>query len=127
RTFSEWSMSSFAQAPGVDMQGRFGGNKQVVSTCQDCHMQDASGVACNPMFGPTFRNDLPSHFFNGANTWVLRAVRALYSDAYTYLTEDSVNAAIGRVHNMLRAASDVQMTMPSASTLNVRVINQSGH
>lgn len=127
RTYSEWSMSEFAQGAGVDMRGRFGGNKPVVSTCQDCHMQDASGVGCSPAFGPTFRNDLPSHFFNGANTWVLKAVRDLYPDTDTYLSDETVNASLARTEQMLRNASDVEVTIPSAGTLNVRITNQSGH
>ena len=44
RTFTEWSLSSFAAGP-IQMGGRFGGNKTAVSSCQDCHMPDTDGTA----------------------------------------------------------------------------------
>jgi Cytochrome c554 and c-prime len=125
RTFSEWSLSLFAQGP-VEMNGRFGINQTAVSSCQDCHMPGATGTGCHPELGPVTRDNLPSHFFNGANTWVLRAVRALNDDATTYLSEASVNASIARAEGMLRAASDLELTQ-AGRMLNVRILNYSGH
>ncbi len=122
RTYSEWSMSDFALAP-IDMGGRFGGNKLEVSSCQDCHMPDVSAQACR--FEPE-RDDMPLHSFNGGNTWVLAAIRNLYPDSETFLTEDSVNQSIARAEEMLRNASDMELT-EIGSDLNVRIINQSGH
>jgi hypothetical protein len=126
RTYSEWLMSAFAQAP-IDMGGRFGGNKLEVSSCQDCHMPDVTAQGCR--FEPP-RDDMPLHAFSGGNNWVLRAIRNLYPDSETYLTETAVDQSIDRAVAMLQAASDLELTeLPSgsASELNVRVVNQSGH
>lgn len=125
RTYSEWSMSSFAQGP-IDMGGRFGGNDPLVSSCQDCHMPTASGYGAEPTFGPPFRNDLPRHYFNGANTWVLKSVRSLYPDGQTFLSPRLVDEAIERTLGMLDAASDMELTV-EYNRLKVRIINQSGH
>jgi hypothetical protein len=125
RTFSEWSQSAFAQGP-IDMDGRFGGNKFLVSTCQDCHMPDGSGVAANPILGPDFRDDLPQHTFLGSNSWVLRAVRNLYEDEETGLSRDDITATLGRTASFMQAASDMELTR-AGRDLNVRIINQSGH
>tara|TARA_R110000782_G_scaffold19101_4_gene52015 strand:+ start:33605 stop:35461 length:1857 start_codon:yes stop_codon:yes gene_type:complete len=122
RTYSEWAMSAFAVAP-IDMGGRFGGNKLEVSTCQDCHMPDVTAQGCR--FEPP-RDDMPLHSFNGGNNWVLAAIRNLYDDSETYLSEASVNQSIARAEEMLRNASDMELTH-AGSDLIVRVINQSGH
>ncbi len=122
RTYSEWSMSDFAQGP-IDMGGRFGGANPLVSTCQDCHMPDVNGAGC---FFTDPWPDLPRHFFNGANTWVLKAIRNLYDDSESLLTEDSVNDSIARAIGMLQAASDLELTHDGVD-LTARVINQSGH
>ena len=42
-TFDEWAASAYATT-GV-YAPQFGGNKTVVSTCQDCHMPDVTGQA----------------------------------------------------------------------------------
>ena len=122
RTYSEWSQSAFADAP-INMGGRFGGNKLEVSTCQDCHMPDATGKACS--FGET-RTDLPTHHFNGGNTWALKAVRNLYNDGDTYLSAASVDASIARAVDMLKKASDLALTA-TATSMTARITNESGH
>ncbi|MGE3106825.1 MAG: hypothetical protein AB7G11_13850 [Phycisphaerales bacterium] len=123
RTYSEWLGSLFAAGP-VNMNGRFGGNRTAVSSCQDCHMPTTTGQGCS--FNPPVRNDLPQHDFNGANTWVLRAVNALVDQGETGLTDESVDASIARNIDMLQRASDMELTAQSG-TLNVRIINYSGH
>ncbi len=123
RTYSEWSRSAFAQGP-VHMGGLFGGNLLEVSSCQDCHMPDATGKACS--FGAT-RPDLPTHFFNGGNTWVLKAVRSLYPDIETHLSQASVDASILRATQMLQNASHLELSEPAAGTVNARIINNGGH
>jgi hypothetical protein len=125
RTYSEWEQSQFADGP-VEMFNRFGGNTTRYSTCQDCHMQDQSGVACQPVLGPVFRNDLPAHFFTGVNSWVLRAVRALYPDVETGLTAQSVEDAYQRTLEMHRDAVDV-LAWSDQGELRVRLVNQTGH
>jgi len=125
RTYSEWTASQFADGP-VEMASRFGGNLSAYSTCQDCHMPDTTGGACQPVLGPVIRNDLPQHTLNGVNSWVLRAVRALYPDIETGLTTQSVADAQARTEEMHRDAVDVQAWM-NQGELRVRLVNQTGH
>lgn len=125
RTYSEWEQSQFADAP-VEMQARFGGNKTAYSSCQDCHMPDVTGGACQPVLGPVIRNDLPQHSFSGVNSWVLRAVRALYPDIETGLTAQSVQDSFDRNAEMQRDAVDVQ-AWTTPGQLRVRLVNQTGH
>jgi hypothetical protein len=124
RTYSEWLMSDFAAGP-IDMTGRFGGNNPLVSTCQDCHMADATDRACIFEERP-IRDDLPQHHFNGGNTWVLNAVRALYPDSETFLSQSTVDASVNRTVLMLENASDMDLTQ-NGSDINIRITNESGH
>lgn len=125
RTYSEWSQSDFARGP-IDMGGRFGGTSPLVSTCQDCHMPTTAGVSCTPVFDPIFRSDLALHDFNGANTWVLAAVRNLHPDDETGLTAQSVADAHARTRAMLEAASDLELSQ-DFDRIRARVVNQTGH
>jgi mono/diheme cytochrome c family protein len=122
RTYSEWLASDFARGP-IDMGGRFGGVKTAVSTCQDCHMPDAVGKAAKQ--GVT-RPDLPTHYFNGGNTWVLLAIRNMLSDSETLLSAASVADSIARTVDMLEKASDMELSVEGSEVV-VRVINQTGH
>ena len=67
RTYSEWTMSEYNTPAGV-YAPQFGGNKLYVSTCQDCHMRDVTGVGCNKR-GALIRDDLPLHDLTGGNTF----------------------------------------------------------
>ena len=132
RTYSEWANSDFAVAP-VDMGGRFGGNKNLVSSCQDCHMPDTTGVACAPGLGGTNRSDLPLHDFSGANTWVPEAVFRLDQSLDLY-GPSAVNGqplsvfqdAVARNVSMLQRACDLELSI-SGGDLVCRIVNQSGH
>jgi hypothetical protein len=130
RTYSEWASSAFSAGGVLFEDGRFGGNHPtgVMEECQDCHMPDRMTGGCAFWEFPPFfaRPDVPEHTFAGANTWVLKAVRALYDDGDTGLSPESVDDAVARNSNMLRAASDVQVAR-AGSTIEVRVINWSGH
>jgi hypothetical protein len=123
RTYSEWAASLFAQGP-VELNGRFGGNQTAVSSCQDCHMPKVTGQGC--AFDPPERTDLPQHNFAGSNTWVLRAINALYPQNETMMSDEVVDAAVARNIDMLQRASDMELTA-DAGALNVRIINFSGH
>ncbi|QYU67344.1 oligosaccharide flippase family protein [Leptolyngbya sp. 15MV] len=114
RTFSEWSQSIFAQGP-VDVGGRFGGNLPAVSSCQDCHMPHEQAKNC-VMGDP--RPSVPLHHFNGANTWVLKAIRNLYDDSETFLSAATVDASIARAREMLQKASDTELI----SFVNVMIL-----
>ncbi len=138
RTFSEWSNSQFANG-GVQMNGRFGGNHPtgIMEVCQDCHMPDQVSPGCRvPGFAP--HEDMPAHFLNGANNWVLNAVNTLYSDGDTGLNDpvfidqntgldpDIINDAIARSIDNLQRSSDLE-TWQGGNRLNVRVLNYCGH
>ncbi len=132
RTFTEWSLSDFADGP-IEMGGRFGGNQTAVSSCQDCHMPDTDGTACQPFLEGAVRTDLPQHDFNGANSWVPRAIYSLDTSLLLY-PETHVNGqplfvfedAIARNKAMLRAAGDLALSQ-SGSDLVARITNQTGH
>jgi hypothetical protein len=120
RTYSEWLMSAYPA--GVDAGGRFGGNKTVVSTCQDCHLRDVSGVACNKASG-VFRNDLPLHDMTGGNTWVPDILGQFWPG------ETDANAlAAGKVRarDMLQKAARL-LAWDSSGNLIVRVYNETAH
>jgi hypothetical protein len=129
RTYSEWAASAFAQGP-IDMEGRFGGNKLEVSSCQDCHMPDVSGHGARPALGAVHREDVPAHQFAGANSWVLRAVMEQYGEE-SGLTEESVSASEARTRSMMERAADLELARPlgifESGPLLVRVVNQTGH
>ena len=123
RTYSEWSMSDFAQAP-VPIGDRYETTLTSVSSCQDCHMPEADVQACR------FEDSQPNHSthsFNGGNNWVLNAIRNLNeNDFVTGLLPDLVAQSIERTEEMLRDASDLDLSMVK-NNLNVRITNQTGH
>jgi len=129
RTYSEWKNSYYFTQGGVEHEpGRFGGNDEVhggvMHTCQDCHMPDQSGFGCS--IAPPLRPDVPQHSFLGANTWVQRAVRSLYPDSQTFLSQELVDTAIARNTDFLQKASDMTLTK-IGNNLRARVINRTGH
>ena len=125
RTYSEWANSTFAEAE-IEMNGRFGGNKTAVSSCQDCHMPDTSGTACLDGLGGQFRTDLPQHHFNGANSWVLHAIHVNNPPGSTGLSDQTVEESIQRNIDMLQSAADLDV-YNSGGDLVVRIVNQTGH
>ena len=131
RTYSEWLISDFADGGVAFDDSRFGGNHPtgLMQSCQDCHMPKQVGAGCVFVAGIHDRDDIGQHSFAGANTWVLEAIKhQLGDEASTIgLTEDRVQAAKARTIRMLKDASDMELSLPSATSLNVRIINQSGH
>ena len=133
RTYSEWLNSDFANGGVVFEDGRFGGSipdESPISSCQDCHMPPQVGGACGFWQAPPFfeRDDVGAHSFAGGNTWVLSAIQTqMGMDAEYYgVTDDRVDAANLRTQQMLRDASDMELTY-DAGVLNVKVTNRSGH
>jgi hypothetical protein len=120
RTYSEWLMSAYPA--GVDAGGRFGGNKTVVATCQDCHLEDVSGVACNKASG-VHRDDLPLHDMTGGNTWVPDILGQFWPGE----TDPSALAAgKARAQDMLERAASL-LAWESSGDLVVRVYNETAH
>jgi len=132
RTYSEWEQSSFGSG-GVDMGGRYGGNKTVVSTCQDCHMPDLSGEGAAPGLGAIWRDDLPDHGFAGVNSWVPLAIHdldlslTLYgSSEASYVPEYLLQKSVDRNIALLQSASDLLVTT-QGNQATARITNEAGH
>lgn len=133
RTYSEWLNSDFADGGVVFADGRFGGalpDDAAISSCQDCHMPPQIGGASTFYENPPFfeRNDVGAHSFAGGNTWVLDAIAdQLGVDAEFYgLTPERMDAANMRTEQMLRDASDMELSI-EGDELQVRIVNRSGH
>lgn len=127
RTFTEWQLSTFAKG-GVQMNGRFGGTGHptgIMESCQDCHMPKLVSPGCIIKGFPVFA-DLPRHSFAGANSWVIRAVDELFEPSETGLTPEIVDSAVANNLEMLRLASDMELSQ-AGDQLKVRIINYTGH
>ena len=120
RTYSEWKMSEYNTPAGVQSDA-FGGNKQFVSSCQDCHMQDVTGLGCNK--NPPLRNDLPLHDMTGGNTFIPKILYDLYDDD---VDTSALNAGIDRARYMLQNAADLDISVTN-QTVQVTVTNETGH
>jgi glucose/arabinose dehydrogenase len=121
RTYSEWLHSEYNSANGV-FAPQFGGNKDYVSTCQDCHMRDVTGRGCN-LSGVPIRSDLPLHDLTGGSTWIPSLLPALYPGQVDPL---AIQAGIDRARQMLQNAA-VLTAQPNGSQLDVTVTNNTGH
>lgn len=135
RTYSEWQLSAFNTPQGVILP-QFGGNKSSVSTCQDCHMRDVTGVG-GAFFGNAtsspVRDDLPLHDLTGANNWVPQIIPQHPAFSATFTTEpyaaerlDALNAGIDRATAMLQNAAELDVSL-TGTQLVVTITNNSGH
>ncbi|MCA9896907.1 MAG: hypothetical protein H6654_05970 [Ardenticatenaceae bacterium] len=132
RTYSEWRLSEFNTPGGVALP-QFGGNKSSVSTCQDCHMRDVTGVG-GTFFGSTAnsvtRNDLPLHDLTGANNWVPPLIPQHPVFSATFANNparlDALNAGVDRATAMLQAAAELDIEL-TGTQLVVTITNNSGH
>lgn len=122
RTYSEWKISDFAEGPVTGTA--FGGNKlsEGVSTCQDCHMADVSGVAANKR-GTIFRDDLPLHDMTGGNTFIPDLVYDLYPDE---VNRDALIAGKERALFMLQNAATMNLSVTN-NVAKVTITNNTGH
>jgi hypothetical protein len=122
RTYTEWKLSSFAQG-GVDLGGRFGGNRgPVVASCQDCHMPTVSGRACAWC---EVRGDLAAHTFAGAAVPSLDLIAA-HTGGDPDVQPAHIAAGRAAALSMLLRAADLELTVDGGDLVS-RVINQSGH
>jgi hypothetical protein len=120
RTYSEWLHSDFARF-GVETNGRFGGERSFVRTCQDCHMPRQAGKGC--AFGGV-RDDLASHDFAGGNTWVQDMISNLYPN--DGINPENLNAGKERSRSMLERACTLELRQ-RGNLLTVRIFNETGH
>jgi hypothetical protein len=126
RTFSEWKMSEYNTTQGV-YAPQFGGNKDYVSTCQDCHLKDVTGKGCDKQNAPV-RNDLPLHDMTGGNTFIPPLVASLYPSE---VNEAALLSGITRATYMLQNAATLEYQEPVIQSddilLRVKVTNETGH
>ncbi len=121
RTYSEWFYSAYNTLEGV-YAPQFGGNKEYVSTCQDCHMRDVTGHGCN--FGtPPLRTDLPLHDMTGGSTWLPGLLYDLFP---VEVDPDAMQAGIERARYMLHNAAHLEAVAEDLM-LKVTVTNNTGH
>jgi hypothetical protein len=124
RTYSEWFYSAYNTPQGV-YAPQFGGNKQYVSTCQDCHMRDVTGKGCNLAEAPV-RTDLPLHDMTGGSTWLPGLLPILYPNIPNEVNPAALQAGIARARYMLQNAATLS-TQQQGDTLAVTVTNETGH
>jgi hypothetical protein len=125
RTFSEWIMSDYNSPAGV-YAPQFGGNKDSVSTCQDCHMRDVTGVGCNKP-GVPIREDLPLHDQTGGNAFIPNLIESLFPGEPDTA---ALNAGIQRATYMLHNAVTLTLTVMEQKAgylALVEVTNETGH
>jgi hypothetical protein len=125
RTFSEWAASDYA-AGGV-YQPQFAGDKPdgMVSTCQDCHMKDVTGVGCN-VGGTSARSDLGLHDLTGGNTFL----PDILPDFYPGVDVAALQAGKLRAEAMLTLAATMDLTVAPVDgqpAVSVRITNETGH
>jgi hypothetical protein len=122
RTYGEWKASAFAVGP-VDVGGTFGGLLGAVSTCEDCHMPDAPGIACEIVGA---RSALGIHEFAGAADWVLGLIESFAAGDPTALPVSALEQGRANARSMLQRAATLSVTQVGSS-VRVRVTNASGH
>jgi len=125
RTFSEWEASEYAST-GV-YAPQFAGDKPdgIVSTCQDCHMRDVTGVGCTEPGAPT-RTDLGLHDLTGGNTFLPDILPIWFPELDIAALQDGKLRAIA----MLTLAATMDLTGTSVDgqpAVTVRVTNETGH
>ena len=122
RTFSEWSQSEYA-ASGV-YAPQFAGDKPdgIVSTCQDCHMRDATGIGCSEPGAPV-RTDLALHDLTGGNYFLADILPIFYpGELDTAALQDAKQRAI----HMIGLAATLDVT-PEEYGILATVTNETGH
>jgi hypothetical protein len=119
RTYSEWLNSAYNSPQGI-YAPQFGGNKDYVSTCQDCHMRDVTGAGC-AFVGP--RTNMPLHDFTGGSAWMVGVLATLFPGD---LDPAAQAAAAARSRAILQNAATLTAEM-DGSSLKVRVTNETGH
>jgi len=119
RTYSEWTVSAYNSVQGI-YAPQFGGTKQYVSTCQDCHMRD---VAARFAASGSDRTDAALHDQTGGNTFMPALVKAKYPSEVIAAALDS---GVARARGMLRKAATLEV-LEELPNIRVRVTNETGH
>ncbi|MBK8267145.1 MAG: hypothetical protein IPK83_02100 [Planctomycetes bacterium] len=121
RTYSEWFHSAY-NTPGGVFAPEFGGNRDYVASCQDCHMRDVTGRGCNDPLAQN-RIDLPLHDMTGGTTWLLGLMPQLFPED---VNAAAVTAGVARARYMLQNAATMSLNQQD-DQLVVTITNQTGH
>jgi PKD repeat protein len=125
RTYSEWLKSDYNSPAGV-YAPQFGGNKDYVSTCQDCHLRDVTGVGCNKQ-GVPVRDDLPLHDMTGGNTFIPTIIDSVFPGE---TSQEALDSGMVRATRMLHMAADLSVNVTdlgSGYEVQATVTNETGH
>jgi hypothetical protein len=125
RTFSEWKYSAYNTSSGV-YAPQFGGNRDTVRTCQDCHMRDVTGKGAKG--GTPVRSDLGLHDMTGGNTFIPNIINLAFPD--DNVDQESLDSGVVRATRMLELASTMSgstSAQESQHLLNVHIVNETGH
>jgi PKD repeat protein len=126
RTYSEWLMSEYNTSSNGVYAPQFGGNKEYVSSCQDCHMRDVTGVGCNKKGAPV-RSDMPLHDLTGGNTFIPILIDAVFPGE---TNPAALNDGIQRATEMLQKAASLTLNVVpnnGGNIATVTVTNETGH
>ncbi len=121
RTYSEWFHSAYNSEQGV-YAPQFGGNREYVASCQDCHMRAVTGKGCNLPEAPT-RDDLPLHDMTGGSTWLLSLLPQMFPGQ---VNEAAIQAGVLRARYMLQNAATMALEQDD-DQLIVTITNETGH
>ena len=100
RTFSEFMLSAYGQSGGaatnVDFRAQGAPDITWAAKCQDCHMRDVEGVACNKKGVPVRelesvehpKSGQPLHDLTGGNAWVSAVLASTVPGSANY---DAIN------------------------------------
>ena len=147
RTYSEFSLSAYAQTGGAPSTIPGIGT---AAKCQDCHLRDVTGKGCNKADAP-LRSDLPLHDQTGGNAWMTgilasAVIGEAQYDAYNYAILSGAKypgakidvsgiqaqgpqlvAGRQRALQQLQKAATIQTIGETADKLTLRVRNNTGH
>lgn len=125
RTYSEWLKSEYNSAVGV-YAPQFGGNKDYVATCQDCHLRDVTGLGCNKP-GVPVRDNLPLHDMTGGNTFIPTIIDSVFPGE---ASQEALDSGIVRATRMLLLAADLAVDVDNLGDgyeVQTTVTNETGH
>ncbi len=150
RTWSEFSLSDYGLDGGAATNPSVAESGVVwASKCQDCHMSDVTGKACNKNVAT--RTDLALHDQTGGNTWMSRLLATADQngpvyDPYNYailsgskypgarIDVDGLNNLAdelldgeARARANLHRAADITLVADMSHAATVRLINNTGH
>lgn len=111
RTFSEWSLSAFA-------------NKGSEGTCQSCHYKVVEGGAKAARFKSKKRDYFVTHGAAGGSTWVQDAVAYIWKGE---VNKDALDAGKRRAEALLKTAAKLDIRFEGKEKAVLRITNLTGH